>query len=88
MILLYAGHSLPFNFLATRINEPRREKPCLRGFPAVQPQKMVRDLKFRIKEVEELHHLCSENKGADQLHSHCAADLRLCIRICKKQVFA
>ena len=28
---------------------------------------------------------CSENKGADQLRSYCAADLRLCFRICKKQ---
>ena len=25
----------------------------------------------------------SENKGADQLCSYCAADLRLCFRICK-----
>ena len=31
---------------------------------------------------------CSENKGADQLRSHCAADLRLCFRICKKPVFS
>ena len=28
--------------------------------------------------------LYSENKGADQLRSCCAADLRLCFRICKK----
>ena len=28
---------------------------------------MARGLKFRIKEVEELYNLCSENKGADQL---------------------
>ena len=34
-----------------------------------------------------LYYLCSENKGADQLRSHCAADLRLCFRICKKKVF-
>ena len=26
---------------------------------------------------------CSENKGADQLRSHCAADLRLCFRLCR-----
>ena len=38
---------------------------------AVQPQKMVRDLKFRIQEVEGLYYLCSENKGAD---------LHLCFR--------
>ena len=54
------------------------------GFPsrsdtnrAVQPQKMDMGLKFRIQKVEELYYLCSENKGADQLRSHCAADLRL-----------
>ena len=28
---------------------------------------------------------CSENKGADQLRSYCAAHLRLCFRICKKK---
>ena len=26
-----------------------------------------------------------ENKGADQLHNNCEADLRLCFRMCKKQ---
>ena len=31
---------------------------------------------------------CSENKGADQLHSYCAADLRLCFCIRKKQVLS
>ena len=31
--------------------------------------------------------LCSENKGANQLRSYSKADLRLCFRICKKQVF-
>ena len=34
---------------------------------AVQLQKMTRGLKFRIKKVEGLFYLCSENKGADQL---------------------
>ena len=28
-----------------------------------------------------------ENKGADQLRSYCAADLRLCFRICQKLGF-
>ena len=55
---------------------------------AVQPQKMVRGLKFSIKEVEGLYNLCSENKGADQLGSPCAADLCLWFCICKKQVFS
>ena len=55
---------------------------------AVQLQKMARGLKFRIKEVEELYYLCSENKGADQLCGYCEADLRLCFRICKMLVFS
>ena len=41
--------------------------------------------------MEEGLYLCSENKGADQLRSYCAADncaadLWLCFCICKKQV--
>ena len=36
---------------------------------AVQLQKMARGLKFRIKKVEGLYYLCSENKGADQLRA-------------------
>ena len=55
---------------------------------AVQQQKMARDLKFRVLEEEGLFYLCSEIKGADQLRSHCAADLRLCFCICKNQVFS
>ena len=52
-------------------------------------QKMARGLKFQIQEVEELHCLCSENKDADQLRgSDRKANLRLCSRICKKQVFS
>ena len=34
---------------------------------AVQPQKIARGLKFRIKVEEGLYYPCSENKGADQL---------------------
>ena len=37
---------------------------------AVQSQKMARDLKFWTVKVEEFYHLCSENKGADQLHDY------------------
>ena len=60
----------------------------VRHNPAVQTQKMVRGLKFRIKVVEGLYFPYSENTGADQLRSYCAADLRLCFRIvCKKAVF-
>ena len=29
----------------------------------------------------ELYYPSSENKGADQLHSYCKADLRLCFRL-------
>ena len=31
--------------------------------------------------------LCSENNGADQLRSHCAADLRLHVRVYKIRFF-
>ena len=65
------------------------------GFPtrsdtnlAVRPQKMARGLKFRIYVVKGLYYLCSENKDADQLRNYRAADLRLCFRICKTQVFS
>ena len=44
---------------------------------------MTRDLKFRIKEVEGLYYLCSENKNADQLSGYRKADLRLCFGISK-----
>ena len=61
------------------------------GFPTrsdanrvVQPQKMARGL----KEEEGLYYLCSGNKGADQLCGHRTADLRLCFRICRNQVFS
>ena len=35
-----------------------------------------------------MYYLCSENKGADQLRSYCAADLSLCFCICKKSRFS
>ena len=50
---------------------------------AVQLQKMARGLKFRIKIEVGSYYPCSETKGADQLRSYCATDLRLCFRICK-----
>ena len=55
---------------------------------AVQLQKLVRGLKFRIWKVEGLYYLCSENKDADQLRGYREADLRLCFRISKKPVFS
>ena len=51
-------------------------------------QKMSRGLELRIKEEEELYGLCSENKDADQLRGDHEANLRLCSRIFKKQVFS
>ena len=45
---------------------------------AVQSQKQARSLKFRIKKVEELYYLCSENIGAD---------LRLCFCLARLLVF-
>ena len=55
---------------------------------AVQLQKMVRGLKFRIKKVEGLPYLCSENKGPDQVRGYREADLRLCFCIYKMLVFS
>ena len=54
----------------------------------VQPHKMVRGVKFCIHEVGVLYYLCSENKGADQLHGYREADLSLCFSICKMLVFS
>ena len=56
---------------------------------AVLLQKMARGLKFWIEEEEGLYYLnlCSENKGDDQQHSNCGADLRLCFCTCKKEDF-
>ena len=58
--------------------------------PAVQPQKMARGswLEFQIKEVEELHYLCSESEGADQLCGCSTADLCLCFRIYAKSKYS
>ena len=33
-----------------------------------------------------MYYLYSENKDADQLRSYCAADLRLCFRICENRI--
>ena len=50
---------------------------------AVQLQKIVRGLKFRILKVEGLFYLCSENKGADKLRGYREADMRLCFAYAK-----
>ena len=44
-------------------------------------------LKFWPKE-EGLYYLCTENKGPDQLRGYHTADLHLCFRTCKNQVFS
>ena len=54
----------------------------------IQSQKQGRNLKFRIKVEKRLYYPCRENKGADQLRSHCEADLRLCFRLCKLLIFS
>ena len=57
-------------------NKGRDSRNLSSGFPtslrsdtnrAVQPQNMVKGLKFWIYKVEGLYYLCSENKDADQL---------------------
>ena len=40
---------------------------------------------LEISDLGSTIYLCNENKGADTRH---LADLRLCFRICKKQVFS
>ena len=55
---------------------------------AMQSQQMAIGLKFRIKQIEGLDYLCSENKGVDQLRGYREADVRLCFRICKMLVFS
>ena len=51
---------------------------------AVWLQKMARGLKFRIKKVEGLFYLWSENKGDDQLRGYREADLRLIFAYAKR----
>ena len=55
---------------------------------AVQLQKMARDLKFQIWEVEGLYYLCSENKGVDQLRRYLKAYLLLCLSHMQKRWFS
>ena len=55
---------------------------------AVQPQKTARDLKFWIQEVDGLHFVAKTKVLISGAGSNCAADLCLCFRIWKKQVFS
>ena len=43
--------------------------------------------RLEMSDLEGLYCLCSKNKGAEQLRSHCEADLRLCFCIGKKLIF-
>ena len=54
---------------------------------SVQLQKQASSLKCWSQVEEELYYLCSENKGADQLHGYREADLRLCFRLGRLLVF-
>ena len=64
--------------------DPLSYVTCLRldTNQAVQPQIVIRGLKFQIYQIykiEGLYYLCSENKGADKLCGY---------RICENQVFS
>ena len=41
-----------------------------------------------LEKVEELYHLCSENKGVDQLHGTLQLTCIFVFYICKNQVFS
>ena len=55
----------------------------VRHKPAYARTEEAKTLKFWVYAEEELHFLCSESKGADQLGNYCEADQRLCFRIGK-----
>ena len=55
---------------------------------AVQLHQMARGLKVWIKEVEKLYYICSENKGADQLHVTLQLICIFVFAYAKKQVFS
>ena len=78
-----------------RFNVSRDVRKPSSGFPTrfktnwpVQFQKMARSLKFWLQVEKGLYYPSSENKGADQLRSHCEADLRLCSCIGENLVFS
>ena len=74
--------------------KPRREKTGLWGFwPGTTQTGLcshrgwLEASNFGFKK-ELYYYCCSKNKVADQLRSYCKADLRLCFRIGKNQVFS
>ena len=64
--------------------EPCCEKTCLQGFRPGQTQTELSLIhSLTVQEISDLrsrglYYFGSEHKGADQLCSYCAADLRLC----------
>ena len=60
------------------VSEQVRHKPS-----CAATEDVPRGLKPWIKIEEGLRYPCNRSKGADQLRSYSAADLRLCFRICK-----
>ena len=60
---MYVVWLSPSGFTDTSDMSHNVRKPVFR----VSDQKMAKGMKFRIWKVEGLYHLCSENKGADQL---------------------
>ena len=64
------------------------EKTRLRGFQPGTTQTWLYNLGRWLEALRSRGSvLCSENKGGDQLRGYSTADLLLCFRICKKQVF-
>ena len=81
----------------TKINEPLHEKTNNMVSEQVQHKMNCTSTKdgYRL-EISDLKsrgivlsvYSCSENKGADQLHCYCDADLRLCLCKCEMLVFS
>ena len=72
------------------IYELRCEKSGLRGCDLVPHKQSCTAIEDGLRlEILDLGSrgivICSKNKGADKLHSNCAADLRLCFPRCKNQ---
>ena len=79
----------PVQCFVSRVScdEPRYEKIGLWDF---RPVCIATEdgWRFEVKVEEGLYYPYGENKDADQPRSYCAADLRICFRICKNPVFS
>ena len=75
-------------------DEPGHEKTC-QGLPTRSEKqsglyghkRWLEAWNFLFRKKRDCTIFCSENKGTSQLRSYSAADMHLCFRICKKQVF-